>query len=65
MMNDHSRVFYLMSPENRFLAFYHLDMEENELANNIIEDISFDLGTKYIGTGKKPPNKLNREELWL
>ncbi len=58
MMNDHSRVFYLMSPENRFLGFYNLDLEEHELANNMIEDISYDLGQKYIGTGKRPPNKI-------
>jgi hypothetical protein len=23
--------------------------------SNILEDISYDLGTKYIGTGNKPP----------
>lgn len=55
MMNDHSRVFYLMSPDNRFLAFYQLDLDPIELANNIIEDVSYDMGTRYIGTGKKPP----------
>ena len=32
MMNDHSRVFYLMGADNRFLAFYSLDIDENELA---------------------------------
>jgi cytochrome oxidase Cu insertion factor (SCO1/SenC/PrrC family) len=31
MMNDHSRVFYLMGADNRFLAFYPLDIEEKEL----------------------------------
>ena len=43
-MNDHSRVFYLMSPENRFLGFYNLDLEINELAGILTEDISYDLG---------------------
>lgn len=32
MMNDHSRVFYLMGADNRFLAFYPLDIDESELA---------------------------------
>jgi cytochrome oxidase Cu insertion factor (SCO1/SenC/PrrC family) len=30
-MNDHSRVFYLMGPDNKFLAFYTLDIDEEEL----------------------------------
>lgn len=55
MMNDHSRVFYLMGADNRFLAFYPLDIDENELAQNVIEDISYDLGNKYIGSGNRPP----------
>lgn len=59
MMNDHSRVFYLMGADNRFLAFYPLDIDENELAQQVIEDISYDLGTKYIGTGTKPPTNPN------
>ena len=48
MMNDHSRVFYLMAPDNKFLAFYPIDIDENELAEQMIEEISYDLGTKYI-----------------
>lgn len=55
MINDHSRVFYLMAPDNKFLAFYSLDIDENELADLLMEEISYDLGIKYIGTGKKPP----------
>ena len=54
-MNDHSRVFYLMGPDNKFLAFYLIDIDENELANQVMEDISYNIGIKYIGTGKKPP----------
>ena len=55
LMNDHSRVFYLMGADNRFLAFYSIDMDERDLAQNIIEDISYDLGNKSIGTGTRPP----------
>jgi len=55
MMNDHSRVFYLMGSDNRFLQFYTVDIDEQELALNVTEDISYDLGIKYIGSGNKPP----------
>jgi hypothetical protein len=58
-MNDHSRVIYLMGADNRFLAFYPLDIDENELAANVIEDISYDLGNKYIGSGNRPPTNMN------
>lgn len=33
ILNDHSRVFYLMAPDNKFLAFYSLEIDENELAD--------------------------------
>ena len=41
------------------MAFYNLDIEFNELATNVMDDMSYDLGTKYVGSGKKPPIKLN------
>ena len=31
-LNDHSRTMYLMAPDNKFLAFYPLDLSEQELA---------------------------------
>jgi hypothetical protein len=40
LLNDHSKVFYLMGPDNKFLAFYRLDIDTNELVSNIMEDIS-------------------------
>ena len=43
-----------MAPDNKFLAFYRLEMQDKELADNIIEDISYDLGTCHIGTNKMP-----------
>lgn len=55
MLNDHSKVFYLMAPDNKFLAFYNIDVDENELASHALEEISYDIGIKYIGTGTKPP----------
>jgi cytochrome oxidase Cu insertion factor (SCO1/SenC/PrrC family) len=30
--NDHSRAMYLMAPDNNYVAFYSLDLAENELA---------------------------------
>lgn len=32
-LNDHSKVMYLMAPDNNFLAFYNLDLSEVELAS--------------------------------
>lgn len=51
-----------MGPDNRFLGFYDLDLDVNELASNLMEDMSYDLGTKYIGTGNRPPTKINRDD---
>lgn len=48
VVSDHSIVFYLMSPENRFLAFYPLDIDEKELYEYIMEDMSYDFGTKHL-----------------
>jgi len=45
---------YLMAPDNKFVAFYTLDLSENELRNQIIEDISYDIGQRFLGTGKRP-----------
>jgi hypothetical protein len=47
-----------MGADNKFLGFYPLDIDETELANNVIEDISYDLGVKYIGTEGRPPNNM-------
>jgi hypothetical protein len=44
-----------MGADNRFLGFYPVDIDENELMRNVIEDISYDLGNKYIGSGTRPP----------
>eukprot|EP00347_Sterkiella_histriomuscorum_P014437 403360864 len=62
ILNDHSQVFYLMGPDNQFLGFYQTDMDHNELAANVMDDMSYDLGTKYIGTGNRPAKKINKQE---
>jgi cytochrome oxidase Cu insertion factor (SCO1/SenC/PrrC family) len=43
-LNDHSRAMYLMAPDNKFVAFYTLNLSEDELRDQIIEDISYDIG---------------------
>ena len=47
-----------MSPDNKFMAFYPLDISERELVVNVIEDISADINSKYIGTGKRAPTNI-------
>jgi len=34
----------LMGRDNRFLAFFPTDLEENELAEQILEEITYDIG---------------------
>jgi cytochrome oxidase Cu insertion factor (SCO1/SenC/PrrC family) len=53
-LNDHSRALYLMAPDNKFLAFYSLDLDEKELATQLVEDISYDFGVSHIGTKNTP-----------
>lgn len=52
--NDHSKCLYLVAPDNQFLQFYNLDIQESELAQQLIEDISYDIGVRHIGTGNHP-----------
>jgi len=54
VLNDHSKVIFLMAPDNKFLNFYSLDLAERELAEQIIEDASYDIGSSHIGTSKRP-----------
>jgi len=43
-----------MAPDNKFLAFYPLDLSEHELATQLIEDMSYDIGVSHIGTKNTP-----------
>merc|ERR1719469_760349 len=57
-----SYISWIWTPRQKSLAFYSLDLGERELATQITEDISYDIGTMHIGTGRKPmvynsPNK--------
>ncbi len=55
---------YLMAPDNTFLAFYNLDLSENELATQLTDDISYDIGSRFLGTGNIPaPSKWKLSEI--
>ena len=56
--NNNSKAIYLMGPDNKFLQFYNLDIEMNELAEQITEEISYDIGIRHIGTGGRPMTRL-------
>ena len=53
-LNDHSKVIYLMGPDNKFLAFYDLEIDERELVTQIIEELGQDISQRFLGTGMKP-----------
>ena len=44
VLNDHSKVIYLMAMDNKFLNMYPLDITEEELLVRLVEDISYDIG---------------------
>ena len=46
-----------MAPDNKFLQFFDIDTEPEELAQLITEEISYDVGVRHIGTGKRPVMK--------
>lgn len=50
----HSRVIYLMGTDNKFLQFYDLDIEQNDFVESIMDEISYDIGIQYLGTGGRP-----------
>jgi len=52
--NKHSRVMYLMGTDNKFLQFYDVDIELDELTANVKDEISYDIGIRYLGTGSRP-----------
>ena len=52
--NESSRVIYLMSQDNQFLQFYDIGTDTNELANQITEEISYDIGIRHVGKGTRP-----------
>ena len=54
MLGENSKAIFLMAPDNKFVNFYRLDLTERELANQIIEDVSYDIGSTHIGTTNRP-----------
>mmetsp|Transcript_18426 Transcript_18426/g.18087 ORF Transcript_18426/g.18087 Transcript_18426/m.18087 type:complete len:172 (-) Transcript_18426:9-524(-) len=44
---DHTIVTYLMGPDNDFITYLGSNLNENEMAEIILDEISADLGKKY------------------
>ena len=44
---DHTIVTYLMGPDNEFITYLGSNLNENEMAEIILDEISSDLGKKY------------------
>lgn len=44
---DHTIVTYLMGPDNEFITYLGSNLNENEMAEIILDEISSDLGRKY------------------
>ena len=61
VLNQHSKVIYLIAPDNKFINMYKLDISEEELLTQLIEDISYDIGQNYIGS-KYRPDLVDEEE---
>ena len=43
-----------MGTDNKFLQFYDVDIELDELIANVKDEISYDIGIRYLGTGNRP-----------
>ncbi len=54
---DHTIVTYLMGPNNEFLTYLGSNLNEDEMADIILDEIGSDLSKKYIGSNKGPPIK--------
>ncbi len=55
-MNDHSKVYYLMAPDNECIGFYDIEIDEENLAERMMDDISFDIGIRNIGIVEENSN---------
>ena len=55
--NKHSDVVYLMGADNKFLQFFHIGTELDDLIQQVKEEISYDVGINHLGTGTRPPIK--------
>lgn len=50
----HSAVIYLMSSSNHPIGIYNLDIDSKELADQVTEEISYDIGIRHIGKNTRP-----------
>ena len=59
---DHTIVSYLIGPENEFLTYLGSNLNEHEMADIVLDEISNDLGSKYLGNDRKgAPVKPSRD----
>lgn len=49
---DHTIVTYLMGPDNEFITYLGSNLNEKEMADIILDEISADIGKRY-GTSKQ------------
>lgn len=45
---DHSIIVYLIGPDNQFLTYLGSNLDENDMADIILDEISADLKKKII-----------------
>lgn len=45
---DHSIIVYLMGPDNQFLTYLGSNLDEKDMANLILDEISADLKRKVL-----------------
>ena len=49
---DHSIIVYLIGPDNQFLTYLGSNLDENDMADIILDEISADLKRRVLGPGK-------------
>ena len=50
---DHSIIVYLIGPDNQFLTYLGSNLDEKDMADIILDEISADLKRKVINPAKK------------
>ena len=54
---DHTIVSYLMGPDNEFVTYLGSNLNEQEMAEIILDEISADIGKRYGGNRSVAPTK--------
>jgi cytochrome oxidase Cu insertion factor (SCO1/SenC/PrrC family) len=51
---DHTIVTYLMGPDNEFVTYLGSNLNEQEMAEIVLDEISGDIGKRYGGSKGAP-----------